>query len=78
MVPAKLDARTRRAAREIGRRIRAAREAGGVSQEKLATKIGMTRSNYARIERGATNVTIETLVRIARGLGLEVSVAFVR
>lgn len=36
----------------------------------------MTRSNYARIERGATNITVETLVRIARGLGVEVEVAF--
>lgn len=74
----KLDARTRRMARDIGRRIRAAREAAGLSQDAVATKIGMTRSNYARIERGATNITIESLVRIAKGIGAEVSVRFVR
>lgn len=72
----KLDPRTKRVVRDIGRRIRAVREEAGLSQEKLAAKIGMTRSNYARIERGATNITVETLVRIAKGLGVEVEVAF--
>lgn len=71
---AKLDPRTKRAAREIGRHIKSAREEAGLSQEKLAAKIGMTRSNYARIERGATNVTIDTLIRIAKGLGVDVRV----
>lgn len=73
---AKLDPRTKRAVREIGRRIKTAREEACLSQEKLAATIGMTRSNYARIERGATNVTIETLVRIAKGLGVGVTVTF--
>lgn len=72
----KLDPRTKRAVREIGQRIRSLREASGLSQDKLAAKIGMTRSNYARIERGATNVTIETLMRIAKGLGIDVQVTF--
>lgn len=71
---AKLDPRTKRAVREIGRRIKSVREEAGLSQEKLAAKIGMTRSNYARIERGATNVTIDTLIRIAKGLGVDVRV----
>jgi transcriptional regulator with XRE-family HTH domain len=31
-------------------------------QETLAAKIGMTRPNYARIERDETNVTIDTLL----------------
>jgi len=66
----KLDPRTLRAAKEIGRRIQAAREAAGVSQGNLAAKIGMTRGNYARIERGAMNVTLDSLLRIAAGLGM--------
>ncbi len=73
----KLDPRTRRAAREIGLRIRTARLAAEISQETLATKIGMTRGNYARIEQGQTNVTLDTLLRIARGLGVDVSVEFI-
>lgn len=67
---AKLDSRTKRAAAEIGRRIRAAREAADLSQEALAAKAGMTRGNYVRIERGRTNVTLDSLLRIGRGLGM--------
>ena len=77
MAAHKLDARTTRAARDIGRRMKAARVEAGLSQERLAAKIAMTRSNYARIERGSTNVTIETLLRIARGIGVDLEVGFV-
>lgn len=76
MSGAKLDARTRRAAREVGQRIRSARLAAGLSQERVAASIHMTRSNYARIERGTTNVTLETLLRIAKGLGTELRIDF--
>jgi transcriptional regulator with XRE-family HTH domain len=69
----KLDARTRRAAKEIGRRIQAARIAADISQKTLAEKIGMTRGNYARIEHGRMNVTIDSLLRIAAGLGMKLS-----
>ena len=74
MLP-KLDPHTRRAAIEIGRRIQAAREAAELSQETLATKIGMTRGNYSRIEQGRTNVTLDSLLRIAAGLGLRLTFA---
>lgn len=77
MLP-KLDPRTRRAAREIGGQIRAARLAADISQEALAAKIGMTRGNFARVEQGRTNVTLDTLLRIAKGLGVDVSVTFAR
>ena len=69
----KLNVRTRRAIAGIGEQIRVAREAAGVSQETLAKKIGMTRTNYARIEHGGSNATIETLIRVADGLDLEFS-----
>lgn len=73
-MPAKLDRDVLRLAEGIGEQIRAAREAAGLSQEAVALKIGMTRTNYARVEYGKTNVTIETLIRIASGLGLAVTV----
>jgi len=57
--------------------MKAARVEARLSQEKLAAKIDMTRCNYARIERGSTNVTIETLLRIARGIGVDLEVGFV-
>ncbi|MBX3210748.1 MAG: helix-turn-helix transcriptional regulator [Labilithrix sp.] len=71
----KLSPRTGRLAAEIGEQLRAARLAAEVSQEALAEKIGMTRGNYARIEQGRTNVTIDTLLRIADGLGVELVVS---
>jgi transcriptional regulator with XRE-family HTH domain len=73
VVAPKLDARTRRAAEEIGRRIQAARVAADISQETLAEKIGMTRGNYARIEQGRMNVTLDSLLRIAAGLGMKLT-----
>jgi len=36
----------------------------------------MTRTNYARIEYGKTNVTIDSLRRIAEGLGLKLVIRF--
>lgn len=38
----------------------------------------MTRTNYARIEYGKTNVTLDTLRRISEGFGVEVQVRLVR
>lgn len=72
----KLDPRTKRMAGKIGKQIRTEREGAGVSQETLAGRIGMTRTNYARVEQGKTNVTIDTLLRIAAGLGLTLSFSF--
>jgi XRE family aerobic/anaerobic benzoate catabolism transcriptional regulator len=63
---------------EMGKKLRAAREKAGVSQESLAQEIGMTRTNLARIEHGGANVTVETLVRFAGGLGLEVALSLKR
>lgn len=72
----KVDARTRAKLVEIGAMIRAAREHAGVSQAVLAERIGMFRENYLRIEKGRLNLTIETLMRIGVGLGLDLSVAY--
>lgn len=75
----KLSRRTLRVAVDVGARIRALRErTPNLSQETLAKKIGMTRQNYARIEYGLTNVTLDTLIRIADGLGVECNVRFSR
>lgn len=70
----KVNAATRAKLVEIGRMMRAARERQDLSQASLADKIGMLRENYLRIEKGRLNVTVETLVRIADGLGMELVV----
>jgi transcriptional regulator with XRE-family HTH domain len=42
-----------------------------MTQETMAEALGMLAPNYARIEQGRANVTVDTLVRI--GQALEVS-----
>lgn len=70
----KLDAKVRRLAQRLGAQMLEARTEAGYSQRELAERIGMSRTNYARIEHGQTNVTIETLLRISEGLGRKITV----
>ena len=58
----------------LGEHIRRTRRALGISRAKLAESIGMHPMNYAKIERGKKNVTFDTLLRIADGLGVELSI----
>lgn len=55
-----------------------ARVAKKMSQRELAGALKTKQQTISRIERGAQNVTIETLDRIARALGLGLQVKFVR
>lgn len=54
----------------VGRAIRTLREATGLSQEAFADSIDMHRAYYSSIERGEKNITLDTLHRLAVGLGL--------
>ena len=45
-----------------------ARETAGLSQAQLATALHTKQSNISRIERGAQNVTVGTLGKIAKAL----------
>ncbi|OGR88117.1 MAG: hypothetical protein A3J74_06715 [Elusimicrobia bacterium RIFCSPHIGHO2_02_FULL_57_9] len=54
-----------------------AREAAKMSQRKLADAIKTKQQTVSRIERGAQNVTIETLDRIARALHRNLQVRFI-
>jgi len=72
-----LDPAVRAASEQIGEKLKEARLKAGLSQKVLAEKAGMTRTSYARIEKGQTNVTVDSLLRIAEGLGLELAVDLV-
>jgi len=74
----KVNAATRVKLAEIGGAIRTARERADLSQASLAEKIGMQRENLIRVEKGRANLTVETLVRIASGLDLDLRVRFLR
>jgi transcriptional regulator with XRE-family HTH domain len=62
----------------LGRAIRSAREAAGCTQESFAEQIGMGYRNYGSIERGEYNRTVDTLVKVAAGLGFRLSELFSR
>ena len=53
---------------EIGKTIRKIRESKSLSIQDLADKLDMEYNNVIRIEKGRTNFTIGTLVKIANAL----------
>lgn len=59
--------------RRFGKTVRRLRTAAGYSQEAFADRIRMHRTSMGAIERGKGNVTLGTLERIARGLGMRPS-----
>ena len=56
----------------IGRRLREARNAAGISLRHLATTSGVAVSHLSGIERGNTNVTLVVLKRICDALSITV------
>lgn len=63
--------------REVWRLIAEARSEQGLTQEELAERCGMKQTNLSRIERGKTSPTIDTLQRLANGLGKKLELRFV-
>lgn len=61
---------------EIISQIIKARSEQGLTQEELAARTGLQRSNISRLESGNYNPSIELLARVAKGLGMELHVEF--
>lgn len=53
--------------------VKAAREAAGLSQRKLAKLVGMQQNDLSRLEKFKTNPTSETQARLCHALGIEIS-----
>ena len=62
---------------EAIRAVIAARLACNMTQKELAEKTGVRKSNISRIENGSASPTIDTLARIAAGLGKQLKIDFV-
>lgn len=62
----------------LGEAIRTARTKAGFSQESFATHVDVDRSYYGAIERGEFNLTVDTIAKIAAGLGMTASELFKR
>jgi transcriptional regulator with XRE-family HTH domain len=65
------------AARNVGREVRRARLAAGLTQSALASELGTNSSYVANLEAGRLNLTVGQLARVAGAIGadLEVSLA---
>lgn len=56
--------------KHLGSRIREERQKLNLTQEKLAEGIGISDSYIGQIERGERSLTLDTLVRISKRLGV--------
>lgn len=65
-----------RLAYELSVQVREAREAKGLSQSQLASRMGTQQSVIARLEGGGITPTLPTLKRIADALGTKLTVGF--
>lgn len=59
--------------KKMGATIKRLREAKGMTQATLATRAEITREYVNRIEAGQHDLTVGTLTRIARALGVPVT-----
>lgn len=55
----------------------AARLESNMTQKELAEKTGIRQSNISRIENGTSSPTVDTLARIAAGMGKQLKIEFV-
>ncbi len=54
-----------------------AREQANMTQKELAEKTGIYQADISKIERGIGNPSLQTLKRLADGLGMELDIDFV-
>jgi transcriptional regulator with XRE-family HTH domain len=57
--------------RIVGQRIRAYRKKARLSQEELAEKADLSYKFLGEVERGMENISLDSLVRIAKALKVE-------
>lgn len=59
---------------EVVRQLKEVRKAEGMTQERLAELVGTKKSNISRLESGRYNPSLDFLVKVADGLGKQISV----
>ena len=59
--------------RLLGQRIKTRRVSLGMSQETLASMVGINRGHLSDLEQGKWNVTIMNLMKISKGLSISLS-----
>lgn len=62
---------------QVVRAIIAARQEQHLTQQELADKTGIDRSDISKLENGSANPSLRTLKRLADGLGMQLQISFV-
>ena len=62
------------ARQEMASQLRQVRKEQGMTQERLAEKVGTRKSNISRLESGRYNPSLDFLEKVAGGLGREIEV----
>ncbi|MEK7144151.1 MAG: helix-turn-helix transcriptional regulator [Patescibacteria group bacterium] len=57
--------------KQLGEKVEKARTKAGFTQEELANKAGLHRTYIAGIETGRRNISVKSLEKIAKALGIE-------
>ena len=61
----------------FGNKLKELRKEKGFSQEALALEIDVDRTYIGKIERAERNVSLKTVGKIAKALGIEIKVFFI-
>lgn len=61
---------------EVSKNIKRVREAKKLSQKEVISAIGMGAAQYSRIENGKTDPSVNTLIKIAKALGVSMAELF--
>jgi transcriptional regulator with XRE-family HTH domain len=62
--------------RQLGRRVRAARENAGISQSRLEREADLRPTTIARLERGELDLAVYDLARVAAVLAVDAPALF--
>ena len=62
--------------KKFGNKVRSLRKQKNLSQEKFALKIDMDRTYFASVECGKRNISLESIYKIAQGLGITLEELF--
>lgn len=61
----------------LGANLTEARNTVGMTQKELSEKVCMYQSDISKIERGIANPSVQTLQRLAEGMGMNLQIEFI-
>ena len=54
-----------------------ARHQSGLTQKELARKTGIAQPDISKLEHGNANPSVRTLLRLAKGMGMQLKIDFI-